>query len=434
MSEKDPIKELFRSKLNDFEAPVPTDGWQRIEHSLAAASHMRVVRRRWIASAAAIAALVIGGWFFLNTPEPTEPVLTENAGTMQPAPAAKGDTERAEEKASVAGKAERLMAKVTQSANKGKSKASKQPALIAAVSRKMAERMLAVEKREMVFPEPTIPRSDTAGETSEMSEEEIDRLLTELADRDNQSDSYIQLGNGDKNPLTFALNGGGGLTSSQRTVNAPMTLRSAAKMNNDRMAEPPRQMLAAMNAVTPAENVADNISEMIHSQPVSVGFTVSKNVTDRLSLETGLVYTYLYSKAKNTSTEYKSKETQRLHYVGVPLNVNYNILSLNKFDMYASVGGMIQKDVYGKYEYVDNTVISELNSSSETKVSKRIHQANPQLSVNAGLGASYPIYNKLKVYGKIGGSYYFDAKNEYKTFYSDEKIVLDLNVGLKLDF
>jgi len=47
----------------------------------------------------------------------------------------------------------------------------------------------------------------------------------------------------------------------------------------------------------------------------------------------------------------------------------------------------------------------------------------------------YPIYGGFNLYGKVGGVYYFDAKNyEYKTIYTDKKIGFDLNAGIRFDF
>jgi hypothetical protein len=182
------------------------------------------------------------------------------------------------------------------------------------------------------------------------------------------------------------------------------------------------------------QKVADNVAEMEHDQPVSFGITVSKAIVDNLYIETGLVYSYLYSKARNASANFKVNETQRLHYIGVPLNVNYNVLSLSKFNIYASVGGMIEKDIHGDFRRIGAGETMDFNIQSEEVEIINISQRRPQVSINAGVGVSYPVYNRIRLYGKIGGAYYFDAKNEYKTIYSDRKIVMDLNVGLRYEF
>ncbi len=227
--------------------------------------------------------------------------------------------------------------------------------------------------------------------------------------------------------IILAMNGRGGLTPFQQTVNSPMTLRAAQfGENNPQMADPKMKLTS--------NNTAGNVSEMEHDQPVSFGITVSKSLFDNLSLETGILYTYLSSKARNSGTNFQVQETQHLHYLGIPLNVNYNLFSLKKLDIYASVGGMLEKDVYGEYRRKGEVKSTELNISSEEEEITKISQSNPQISVNAGVGISYPVWQNLKLYGKIGGAYYFDANNQYKTIYSDSKIVMDLNVGLRYEF
>lgn len=94
---------------------------------------------------------------------------------------------------------------------------------------------------------------------------------------------------------------------------------------------------------------------------------------------------------------------------------------------------MIEKDVYGNFKQLSEEEIIGNSQSLKREVVK-ISQRNPQLSLNVGVGLSYPLYNRLRLYGKIGGAYYFNAENEHKTIYSDQKIVLDLNVGLKFEF
>ncbi len=206
-----------------------------------------------------------------------------------------------------------------------------------------------------------------------------------------------------------------------------MTLRSAQYAENN----PP---LSDSKMLLTTNNTAGNVSEMEHDQPVSFGITVSKSLFNDLSLETGLIYTHLSSKVRNSSVNLQVQETQRLHYLGIPLNVNYNLFSVKKVNVYASVGGMLEKDVYGEYRRKGVGVSPELNISSEEEEITRISQRNPQISVNAGVGVSFPVYQDVKLYGKIGGAYYFDANNEYKTIYSDSKIVMDLSVGLRYEF
>lgn len=179
-----------------------------------------------------------------------------------------------------------------------------------------------------------------------------------------------------------------------------------------------------------------------HSLPISFGLKVSKSITPNLSLETGIVYTYLSSKITSNSA-FNIRENQYFHYLGVPLTLNYKFYELGKAKFYFSAGGMVQKDIKGQYEskiaYTESTLIvmglpRDLYYSEPYYMKESIKQANPQFSVNVGIGGAYPIYKKLYLYGTIGGAYYFDAGNKYSTIYSDRKIQLDFNLGVKFDF
>ena len=96
---------------------------------------------------------------------------------------------------------------------------------------------------------------------------------------------------------------------------------------------------------------------------------------------------------------------------------------------------MIEKDINGKIRYNDEKTTSSLmNSGYANETSSKINQNNPQFSVATGVGITYPIYNKAHLFGKIGGRYYINANNEFKTYYSDEKFGLDIQLGIKFNF
>lgn len=421
--------------FGDYKAPLPADGWERLEQSMNTARAKKIaVRRRWYAgSVAAIMVLLVGSiLFFRNPGEPLVPMIAESSS---PAPATKR----------VPGKKE-----MTVSA----SDAGKQPVTQSGGNYPLYAAKNRIAPGGTVIPAPSPSaiieawlqriRKDEADADSEIDPDARHNMMTALNKKvvkDADREEYITVegkieglsnenGTRRKNEgqMILAFNGRGGLNSFQQTVNSPMTLRSATVDNQNQFAGEPNK------TVLTANSAADNVSEMEHDQPVSFGVTVSKLFLDDLYVETGLVYTYLSSKARNTNSNFQVHETQRLHYLGIPLNVNYNLFSLKNLNVYASVGGMLEKDVYGEYRKIGEGQTEDFNSSSEEEEITEISQRHPQLSVNAGVGLSYPIYNGLKLYGKIGGAYYFDANNRYKTIYSDRKIVMDLNVGLRYEF
>jgi len=454
MNEKDIFKEQLKSVFSDFEAPVPPDGWEKVEQSLNTIRRAKIIRQNWyVGSAAATVAIILGSLFFLNSPHPVKPDLpvfteklaTENTGNI--------DTQNAQ-----IAKTEKTKKESNEDGQVGYS-LQKQEALVAGYT-KRKQKVLPVNTdleqtpENIVIAEQTVEvKVEAMGERiihreeSQMvqpSQEEIDRLIQEFENAGKATVfEGLALEEKKSKPIMLAMNAKGGLTSSQKTVNSPMTLRSASAVkpseNGDGLYSGltgSNRMYADYNSI-PFNNrsIADNIAEMEHDQPVSFGITVSKTIVDRLSVETGLVYTYLFSRAKNTSVDFQNQETQHFHYLGIPINLNYNFVNIGKLGLFASFGGMVEKDVYGEFRSTGQSVSSELNSTSQGVITTKISQKNPQVSVSAGVGMFYPIYGGFNLYGKVGGAYYFDARNsEYKTIYTDKKIVFDLNAGVRFDF
>ncbi len=181
--------------------------------------------------------------------------------------------------------------------------------------------------------------------------------------------------------------------------------------------------------------------ELAHKQPISFGMTISKSLSPHFSLETGLMFTYLSSKITSNSSV-NIKEEQKFGYLGIPIYLNYNFIELHRTKFYISLGVMMQKDIYGRYT---STLIgvkdiggidfpSEVLYGEPGYLKKNISQSNWQFSSHLTIGVAYPIYQRLYINTSIGGAYYFDAGNEYRTIYSDRKFQLDLNLGLRFDF
>ncbi|SFS52585.1 hypothetical protein SAMN05216365_11041 [Porphyromonadaceae bacterium NLAE-zl-C104] len=445
MSDND-IRKGFQSKLSGFEAPVPPNGWDSVERSLKAAAAARtVLRRRWYAgSAAAVLVLLVGSILFIRNPmEQGETMVSESASTTSPTGnTPDSGTEMASALESVSEPITRpvesrplLAARSSGKARTGKEAVVRSSSPAGILAAWMEREKLQIKDAERRMDTDTLRL--LAKSVEKDAEQNSKELYAEEVIMVGGDDRYLFAGGipdeRGEGTLLLAVNGRGGLTGYQQTVNSPMTLRAASvNTDNKYMTE------ANKNLQVQTNNATNNVSEMEHDQPVSFGITVSKYLFDDLSVETGLVYSYLHSKSRNTNDNFKVQEVQKLHYLGIPLNVNYNIFSLGQLNVYASIGGMVEKDIYGEFRKIkEGQASANFNSAaegSEEKEITKISQENPQISVNAGVGLSYPIYDRLRFYGKVGGAYYFDAKNQHKTIYSDRKIVMDLNVGLRYEF
>ena len=420
MNSDNEIRKQFKSKFNDFKVPIPADGWDQIEESLNSIVVVQNhnIRRIWriVGSVAAIAVLIIGSLLFLNFPLNQDDTYISDA--------AENPIQLKQYKAE----------SVIQSVSSDIVEPTKEELFVGRRNDVNEKVDFIYESKEEIILDEVV---ETLAEVHESFAKEIasfditdDKVIEEITliiqDQDHLlAEHFIEK---DDNSLVLSFGGKGGLTSFYQSVSTPMTLRSATAASDNQFLDESDKMLFQQNILK------DNIAEMEHDQPVSFGVTVSKSIIEGLYLETGLVYSYLYSKSKNTSTTLQNRQTQSLHYLGIPLNLNYNLFSLRNLNVYASLGGMIEKDVYGKFREEGESESIDDEMKSEFLRNETISQRNPQLSVNAGLGLSYPLYRDLKLYGKIGGAYYFDAKNDYKTIYSDSKIVMDLSIGIRYEF
>lgn len=420
MNSDNEIKKQFKSKFDDFKVPIPADGWDQIEESLNSIVVVQNhnVRSIWriVGSVAAIAVLVIGSLLFLKPPIVQGDAYISDATEKTSSVKADKSESVKQSSSSVIDKPTNEELFVTKSSNINKKVdfilGANKEIVLAEVLETLAEVQESYAQETASFD----ITDDKVIEEITLIIQEQEHLLAE---------QFVERGNND---LILSFGGKGGLTSFYQSINTPMTLRSATVASDNQFLDESEKMLFQQNILK------DNIAEMEHNQPVSFGVTVSKSIIEGLYLETGLVYSYLYSKSKNTSAILQNRQTQSLHYLGIPLNLNYNLFSLRNLNVYASLGGMIEKDVYGKFREEGEGESIDDEMKSEFLRNETISQRNPQLSVNAGLGLSYPLYRDLKLYGKIGGAYYFDAKNDFKTIYSDSKIVMDLSIGIRYEF
>lgn len=164
-----------------------------------------------------------------------------------------------------------------------------------------------------------------------------------------------------------------------------------------------------------------------HRQPIKVGVSVRFELTDRLALESGLSYSYLSTDIASGDDKAGYKTEQKLHYIGVPLNVNYNIWRNDYFDVYASAGGTAEFCVSG------NSSTESISGNSVTRRTETdVRDNRPQWSANVSAGVQYNFNNIMGVYMEPGVSYYFNNGSNVSTIYKDKPFNFNLNVGLRL--
>ena len=167
-------------------------------------------------------------------------------------------------------------------------------------------------------------------------------------------------------------------------------------------------------------------TEYEHHLPIRIGLSVAYALTDRLSISSGLTYTRLSSDIKDASRESKYIGEQRLHYVGIPVNVSYKVASFRWLGLYGTAGVLAEKCVSGTTDegYVENNTMKYTNTQD-------ISSKPLQMSVNAGVGIQFDIIDNVGIYAEPGLSYYFDDGSALQTIYKEKPLNFNLNVGVR---
>ena len=167
-------------------------------------------------------------------------------------------------------------------------------------------------------------------------------------------------------------------------------------------------------------------TEYEHHLPIRIGLSVAYALTDRLSISSGLTYTRLASDIKDASRESKYIGEQRLHYVGIPVNVSYKVVSSRWISLYGTAGVLAEKCVSGTTDegYVVNNTVQQTNTHD-------ISTKPLQMSVNVGVGIQFNVHDNVGIYAEPGLSYYFDDGSALQTIYKEKPLNFNLNVGVR---
>ena len=168
-----------------------------------------------------------------------------------------------------------------------------------------------------------------------------------------------------------------------------------------------------MFRVSPYEQDTKDVTH--HDMPISIGFTASYSVTPRIALASGLVYTLATSSFQHGAS--MPKETQALHYVGIPLNLSYTVWGNSWLRTYIMAGAQADMNVKA-------TLKADGHKSN-------IDNDRAQFSVTGGAGVQLNVAQQLGVYVEPGVRYYFDNGSAVQTIFKEHPTNFSLQVGLR---
>lgn len=179
-------------------------------------------------------------------------------------------------------------------------------------------------------------------------------------------------------------------------------------------------------------NQPEVTTEYSHKMPVKIGASIRYDFNKFLGIESGLTYSFLSSDLKTGeegAVSSWSKGVQSMHYLGIPLNLSFNIFSSRYFNAYVTAGGLMEKCVRGSLK-TDEYLDGKYHGSSSTA----LKQKGLQWSVNGAAGIQVNIMPQLGLYMEPGVRHHFSNNSKVRTIYSDKPTDFSLSFGLRYTF
>lgn len=418
---EDRLKDI-RDKMSDYEAEVPQDLWSAIDSAVGRRQQKKLWIRAGRYAAAAVVVAAIGLGIYILQPDSSLVVHSEsnpntraqasanNAPAVTSADADPGNNSAAEIRASEF--------EHTPYATLAEAK----PVIVEGVEGTSSMQIKSDGESLNVLP---VDSNESASEafthslppiSHEVKQDKTVTYNSRQRDRQQQQEAY------DSGRLAASLytTAGTGGTSMQRYTSFGLMGIDPGDANwKD---DPYMGML-----VTNKGHLADR--RVRHRLPVHAGASIAYRINDRVSVETGIAYSYLSADIHEGSDSYYFAGEQSLHYVGIPVGVRVRAMSWKNFDIYVGAGFEADKCVSGtlKKSYV-------INGQTRDDGHESISIRPLQWSVNAGAGVQYNISSMVGIYAEPGLSYYFDNGSNIETIYSEKPLNFNLNIGLRVSF
>ena len=411
----------LKRMLQDAEEAVPSRVWDAVSGELDRRDRRKVVALRWRRAAAwtAAAAAVLSGIFIFTGRESTQEPDFTAAVTEE---VRKADVPQVEVvpdiEEQIAASAGAALASVPEPAVQRPATPAAVPSAVVPADIFVPEEIVEEAVTEDVAVENAILAEEASEQAvaEEVKVEEPVRPSTQTAnvlfdpadpfawpDEDEDRDSWID-------HTDFSLSG-----------NA---------MTNDFNGVGVRQMRAPASGIKTRTGVEEKGTSS-YSIPLTLGVGVRLNFTDRWSVGTGVNWSLLTNTFNGTYTEVNGTDIVRsvnseivhdLQYVGIPLNVYYNIINSRNLRFYAWGGGTAERGVSNRYR-----IKSDAGDIFYKEAINGI-----QWSAAGGLGIEFLIGRHLGLYLDPSARYYFDC-GQPSSIRTKHPFMLNYEVGLRFN-
>lgn len=165
-----------------------------------------------------------------------------------------------------------------------------------------------------------------------------------------------------------------------------------------------------------------------HQLPFSLQLSLSRQLSEQLSVETGLSYTLLKSSNTTGSPTAYIQEQQRLHYLGIPLRMGWQWYSHAPLSLYTSAGMMMEVPVHSTLS------VNHINNGMNTYNTKERLSVPLQWSTSLGIGLQYDITPHIGFYIEPSLQYFFNDGSDIKSYRTEHRFNITLPLGIRLKY
>ncbi len=204
---------------------------------------------------------------------------------------------------------------------------------------------------------------------------------------------------------------------------------SGNAMTNDFNGTSIRQLRSPASGIKSRTGIEEKGSSS-YAIPLTVGASVRFNLTDRWSVGTGLNWSLLSNTFNGTYTEVESDMIRSInseivhdiHYIGIPVNVYFNILNSGNLHFYAWGGGTAERGISNRYRI----------KSDAGDIFYKEDISGIQWSAAGGLGLEFLVGKHLGLYLDPSARYYFDC-GQPSSIRTKHPFMLNYEVGVRFN-
>ncbi len=158
-----------------------------------------------------------------------------------------------------------------------------------------------------------------------------------------------------------------------------------------------------------------------HRIPLTIGVRVSKELSPKWGLETGVQYSLLRSDITNNIGDWSYVKNVKAHYISIPIAARYHFLHSKRTDVYATSGMSFDLPV-------GSTIDSEI-----TDEHSKLHYPI-SFSFSSGIGFEIQISPTTTLFIQPSLNYHIMNKSEHPILWQDQPLSFELPIGIRFSW